>query len=217
MIHTALKGKSDMAGPVQAAEDKGIDYAGKKIGMWIFLFTELLFFGGMFLLYSIFRAQYPAEFHVSAAEENLLLGAINTFVLLTSSLFIALSIAAIKRGRKTLSLQLQGLTILCGIIFLIIKYFEWSEKIAKGIYPDSPVLLGMGSGETLFFGLYYMMTGIHGLHVLIGILVIAVMFNFTRTDTITSQNFIKLENTGLYWHFVDIVWIYLFPLFYLVT
>ncbi len=206
-----------MIEPLQAKGESGIDYTGKKIGMWIFLFTELLFFGGMFLLYSIFRAQYPSEFHISAREENLVLGTINTFALLTSSLFIALSIAAIRRGNKKQSLWLQGLTILCGIIFLVIKYFEWSEKIAKGIYPDSPVLLGMGSGETLFFGLYYMMTGIHGLHVLIGILVIAVMLHFTRQDTITSQNYVKLENTGLYWHFVDIVWIYLFPLFYLIT
>ena len=206
-----------MAEPLQAVEDSGIDYAGKKIGMWIFLFTELLFFGGMFLLYSIYRAQYSSEFHISAREENLVLGTINTFVLLTRSLFIALSIAAIREGKKKLSLWLQGLTILCGIIFLVIKYFEWTEKIAKGIYPDSPVLLGMGSGATLFFGLYYMMTGIHGLHVLIGVLVIAVMFNFTRTDTINSHNFVKLENTGLYWHFVDIIWIYLFPLFYLIT
>ena len=212
-----MREKTDMAEPLQAAGESGIDYTGKKIGMWIFLFTELLFFGGMFLLYSIYRAQYPSEFHASAREENLLLGAVNTFVLLTSSLFIALSIAAVKAGRKKLSLQLQTLTILCGIIFLVIKYFEWTEKIAKGIYPDSPVLLGMGNGETLFFGLYYVMTGIHGLHVLIGILVIAAMVHFTKKNEITSTNFIKLENTGLYWHFVDIVWIYLFPLFYLIT
>jgi cytochrome c oxidase subunit 3 len=206
-----------MGESLHAAGESGIDYAGKKIGMWIFLFTELLFFGGMFLLYSIYRSQYPSEFHVSAAEENLVMGTINTFILLTSSLFIALSIAAIKEGRKKLSLWLQSATIICGILFLVIKYFEWSDKIVKGIYPDSPVLLNMGNGETLFFGLYYVMTGIHGLHVLIGIIIIAIMLYFTQTDIITNKNFIKLENTGLYWHFVDIVWIYLFPLFYLVT
>jgi cytochrome c oxidase subunit 3 len=206
-----------MGESLHAAGESGIDYAGKKIGMWIFLFTELLFFGGMFLLYSIYRSQYPSEFHVSAAEENLVMGTINTFILLTSSLFIALSIAAIKEGRKKLSLWLQTATIICGILFLVIKYFEWSDKIVKGIYPDSPVLLSMGNGETLFFGLYYVMTGIHGLHVLIGIFVISVMFYFTWENVITATNFVKLENTGLYWHFVDIVWIYLFPLFYLVT
>jgi cytochrome c oxidase subunit III len=212
-----LKGRSEVEDIVEAPEKGGIDYTGKKIGMWIFLYTELLFFGGMFLLYSIFRSSYPYEFHTSAMEEDIVLGTINTCVLLTSSLFIALSIAAIKEGRKDVSLWLQFATIICGIVFLIIKYFEWSAKIVKGIYPDSAVLLNMGNGETLFFGLYYVMTGIHGLHVLIGIIVIALMLYFTKTGIITGRNFIKLENTGLYWHFVDIVWIYLFPLFYLVT
>ncbi len=199
------------------AEEGRIDYTGKKIGMWIFLYTELLFFGGMFVLYSIYRSRYAAEFHTAALQENLLLGTTNTVVLLTSSMFIALSIAAVRAGKKCLSESLQIATIICGIIFLIIKYFEWSEKIARGIYPASPVLSRMGSGETIFFSLYYVMTGIHGLHVLIGIIVISIMLIFTRRGVITSNDFAKLENTGLYWHFVDIVWIYLFPLFYLVT
>jgi cytochrome c oxidase subunit III len=194
-----------------------IDYKGKKIGMWLFLYTELLFFGGMFLLYSVFRSQYTAEFHAAAMEENLILGSTNTVILLTSSFLIALSIAAIRAGRNRLSLWLQLATIICGIAFLTIKYFEWSAKISKGIYPDSPELLSLGKGETLFFGLYYVMTGIHGLHVLIGVVVISIMLLYTRRGIITKENFVKLENTGLYWHFVDIVWIYLFPLFYLIT
>ncbi len=199
-------------------EIKGrIDYTGKKVGMWLFLYTELLFFGGMFLLYSVYRSRYTAEFHASAMEENLLLGSTNTVILLTSSFFIALSIAAIRAGKKGLSSWLQFATIACGIIFLIIKYFEWSAKIVKGIYPNSAALLNLGNGETLFFGLYYVMTGIHGLHVLIGITVISIMLSYTRRGIITKENFVKLENTGLYWHFVDIVWIYLFPLFYLIT
>ncbi len=200
------------------AEEKGrIDYKGKKIGMWLFLYTELLFFGGMFLLYSVFRSRYPAEFHASAAEENLLLGSTNTTILLTSSFFIALSIAAIRAGKKCLSSWLQFATIVCGVAFLIIKYFEWSAKIVKGIYPDSTVLHSMGKGETLFFGLYYVMTGIHGLHVFFGVIVISIMLFLTRREIITRDDFAKLENTGLYWHFVDIIWIYLFPLFYLIT
>ncbi len=194
-----------------------IDYTGKKIGMWLFLYTELLFFGGMFLLYSVYRSRYSAAFHASAMEENLLLGSTNTVILLTSSFFIALSIAAIRAGRKKLSLWLQLATVVCGMIFLVIKYFEWNAKIVKGIYPNSQVLLNLGKGETLFFGLYYVMTGIHGLHVLIGIIVISIMLLYTRRGIVTKENFIKLENTGLYWHFVDIVWIYLFPLFYLIT
>jgi cytochrome c oxidase subunit III len=206
-----------MAEGAQLSGLKGIDYTGKKIGMWIFLYTELLFFGGMFILYAIFRSQYAAEFHVAAEEENLVLGTINTIILLTSSYFIAISITAIRRGEKRLSMILQAATIICAILFLIIKYFEWSAKIVKGIYPDSAILLDMGKGGTLFFGLYYVMTGIHGLHVLIGISVITYMLHLTSKRIINAANYAKLENTGLYWHFVDIIWIYLFPLFYLVT
>ncbi len=200
-------------------EDTGVhrDYRAAKYGMWFFLYTELLFFGGMFLLYSVYRSRYPLAFHASAAEENIVLGSINTAILLTSSLCIALSITAIRRRNIRLSTLLQGLTVLMGAAFLVVKYFEWSAKIVKGIYPNSPVLLKMEPGEILFFGLYYVMTGIHGLHVLIGIVVISFMISFTRKGNITPQNFSKLENTGLYWHFVDIVWIYLFPLFYLIT
>jgi cytochrome c oxidase subunit 3 len=193
------------------------DRTGAKYGMWFFLFTEILFFGGMFILYSIFRAEYARDFHVAAAEENLLLGSINTAVLLTSSLAIAISISAVKKGDYRLSMRLQTATILMGLAFLVIKYFEWTAKISKGIYPDSPVLLKMSGGQILFFGLYYVMTGLHGLHVLIGVVVISFMVYFTKTGAITRENFSKLENTGLYWHFVDIVWIYLFPLFYLIT
>jgi cytochrome c oxidase subunit 3 len=213
----ALEKNSSPEVSVPAAEESRIDYTGKKIGMWLFLFTELLFFGGMFLLYSVFRSQHPAEFHAAAQEENLLLGSINTAILLTSSFTIAIAIAAIRKGSKILSLYMQTATIIFGICFLIIKYFEWSAKIAKGIYPNSPALLNQGKGDNLFFGLYYVMTGIHGIHVLIGIIVIAIMFVYTRRGVIDRDSFAKLENTGLYWHFVDIVWIYLFPLFYLIT
>lgn len=212
-----MEKESNAGAAVTAEAQSGIDYTGKKIGMWLFLFTELLFFGGMFLLYSVFRSQYPAEFHSAAQEENLLLGSVNTTILLTSSFTIAVAIAAIRKGNKILSLYLQTATIMFGICFLIIKYFEWSAKISKGIYPDSPALLSRGKGDILFFSLYYVMTGIHGIHVLIGVIAIAIMFVYTRRGVIDRDNFAKLENTGLYWHFVDIVWIYLFPLFYLIT
>ncbi len=194
-----------------------IDYHGKKIGMWIFLLTEMLLFGGMFLLYTVFRSRFPGPFHIAAMREDIVLGSINTAVLLSSSCAIALSISAIKKGNKKLSMALQLATIVSGLIFLVIKYFEWTAKIDVGIYPNSPVLLAMERGQIAFFGLYYVMTGLHGLHVLIGALVISVMLYLTLRENITRTDFVKLENTGLYWHFVDIVWIYLFPLFYLVT
>jgi cytochrome c oxidase subunit III len=194
-----------------------IDRQGKKLGMWLFLLTEILFFGGMFLLYSIFRFLYMQDFHNAAAQENLLLGTINTAVLLTSSFTMALSVSAIQKGKNLLSSRLQAATLLMGLAFLAIKFFEWKAKIVLGIYPGSPVLLDLAKGEILFFGLYYMMTGLHGLHVLVGCVVIAFMVFFTRRMTIRRGNYARLENTGLYWHFVDIVWIYLFPLFYLIT
>jgi cytochrome c oxidase subunit 3 len=194
-----------------------IDYEGKKIGMWMFLFTELLFFGGMFLLYSVFRYRFASDFHIAAKDENVVLGSVNTFILLTSSFAIALAISAIRKGKSRLSCFLQLATIGMGITFLAIKYFEWGTKIAQGLYPNSPVLLKKSQGEILFFGLYYVMTGIHGLHVFIGIIVITFMLVFTMRRRITMEDSIKLENTGLYWHFVDIIWIYLFPLFYLIT
>jgi len=194
-----------------------IDHEGKTMGMWFFLFTEILFFGGMFLLYAAYRSKYAAAFHAAAAEESLLWGTMNTAILLSSSLAIALAISAVRTGHIIRSILLQAATVLMGVLFLVIKYLEWSAKIAHGIYPDSPALLALGPGQTMFFGLYYTMTGLHGLHVLVGCVVISVMIYFTKRGVIHQTRVARLENTGLYWHFVDIVWIYLYPLFYLIT
>lgn len=194
-----------------------IDYTGAKMGMWIFLFTEVLFFGGLFLLYSVFREKYTGEFHNAAAELDLFLGTANTAVLLTSSMSMALSISFLRSGKKGLSMFCQAVTIALGLVFLFDKYIEWGAHIRSGIYPDSAALLEISRGKIIFFSLYYVMTGLHGLHVLIGVFVIAGTLLFTARQWITQTDFVKLENTGLYWHFVDIVWIYLFPLFYLIT
>lgn len=193
------------------------DIEGAKMGMWVFLFTEMLLFGGLFLLYSVYRSKYTADFHGSAAELDIFLGTVNTVILLTSSLTMVLSISALRKGHRGLSSLFQGLTILLGIIFLVNKYLEWSAHIHHGIYPDSPVLLAMERGQIIFFSLYYVMTGIHGLHVLIGAGVIAGTLVFTTQGKLGPDNVVMLENTGLYWHFVDIIWIYLFPLFYLIA
>jgi len=206
-----------MPQPVGAESEARTGAAGAKLGMWLFLFTELLFFGGMFLLYAVYRSRYAAGFHAAAAEENTVVGACNTALLLTSSLAMALAVAALRRGRTRFSILAQAATILMGIGFLAVKYTEWMAKIGHGLYPDSPVLLQRSHGEVLFFGLYYVMTGIHGLHVLIGISLIAVTLALTARGAITAERATLLENTGLFWHFVDVVWIYLFPLFYLVT
>jgi cytochrome c oxidase subunit 3 len=199
------------------ARQETVDEAGKRVGMWFFLFTELLFFGGMFLLYAIYRYKFAADFHAAAADENLVLGSVNTAILLTSSLAMALAVAAARRGEPRRSIALQRATMGLGAVFLVIKGVEWGAKIGRGIYPNGPTLLGLGNGQIIFFGLYFTMTGLHALHLLIGIAVIAVMGRFTRSGAIGPVRISRLENAGLYWHFVDIVWIYLFPLFYLIT
>jgi cytochrome c oxidase subunit 3 len=192
------------------------DYIGAKLGMWLFLFTEILLFGVMFLVYSAYRDVNSSEFHEAGREMNVTIGAVNTLILLTSSLTMALSISAIKNGAKIRSLLLQAATIILGMVFLANKYVEWSDHIRHGFYPGSADLLAKGHGQILFFGLYYVMTGIHGLHVLIGMGIIGFIVMLTAGDRVSREDFIKLENAGLFWHLVDIIWIYLFPLFYLI-
>jgi cytochrome c oxidase subunit 3 len=258
------------AGAVVTVE-KHKDYTGSKMGMWLFLFTELILFGGMFLLYSVYRSKHPAEFHNAAAELDVMIGTLNTLILLTSSLTMALSIAAMHRGNKTLCIILIAATILLGGVFLVNKYFEWGAKFSHGIYPNSEHLLQFAKGEILFFGLYFTMTGLHGLHVLIGLVILVVMvwkinnrplseelfdadgvkrlrgarLKFLSEENeelwdgggvdasvreisirfkyhpvqrrIKKEDYAGLETSGLYWHLVDIIWIFLFPLFYLIT
>jgi len=193
------------------------DDEGSRLGMWLFLFTELLLFGGMFLVYAVYKFTHSEQFHIAAKELNTLFGALNTIILLTSSLTIVLAIVAISRGQKYLSLFFQLMTLAMAGGFLVNKYFEWSAKIAHGIYPGSEKLLEKESGEILFFGLYYVMTGLHGLHVIIGMVLIGVMTWWTWKDKINQSQFVRLESAGLYWHLVDVIWIFLFPLFYLIS
>ena len=193
------------------------DDVGSRMGMWLFLFTELLLFGGMFLVYSVYRFENANDFHIAAKELNVILGCFNTAILLTSSLTMVLAIVAIQRNQKYLSIFFQLITISLGLFFMVNKYFEWTTKIHHGIYPGSEELLNKQNGEILFFGLYYVMTGLHGLHVLVGMTLIAIMMVFTIKGSINSTNYVRLENIGLYWHLVDIIWIFLFPLFYLIT
>jgi len=193
------------------------DDTGSKIGMWLFLLSEILLFGGLFILYSIYRFKNPIDFHLAAGELDRVLGTVNTLILLTSSLTMALSISSIRKGNRYLSILLLTVTLLLGAVFLLNKYVEWTGKLHHGLYPNSPYLLGRSKGEVLFYGLYYSMTGLHGLHVLVGIVLLGIMWFWVRNGKIGRGNYIRLENSGLYWHLVDIIWIFLFPLFYLIT
>lgn len=192
------------------------DDVGSKMGMWLFLFTELLLFGGMFLLYAAYRFAHPDAFKVAALKLDTTIGMINTIVLLTSSLTVVLGIVAIQKGKKNLSIIYLGITLLLGLGFLINKYFEWGAKINHGIYPKGPEMANFSDGEVLYFGLYYAMTGLHGLHVVVGMIFLGIILLFIAREKITDDNFQKFENAGLYWHLVDIIWIFLFPLFYLI-
>jgi cytochrome c oxidase subunit 3 len=192
------------------------DDMASKMGMWLFLFTELLLFGGMFILYAAYRYMYADAFRAAALRLDPVIGSVNTIILLTSSLTVVLAILALRKGQKLLSKLMLGFTFLCGIGFLINKYFEWSIKFHHGIYPKGPEMANMSNGENVFFGLYYVMTGLHGLHVIVGLTFFAFIYYMIEKNKLTATNNQKFENAGLYWHLVDIIWIFLFPLFYLI-
>ncbi len=192
-------------------------FAAGKLGMWLFLFSEMMLFGVLFLLYSVYRSRNSAGFHNAALQMNTGIGTLNTAILLTSSMFVALSLHALEEGRKQLAELFLVITIALGLSFLMIKSFEWLSHIHNGLYPGSPELLKLGKGQIMFFGLYYVMTGLHGIHVFIGILVLSFVLVLIHKGKIDKTNPGVLENAGLYWHLVDIIWIFLFPLFYLIT
>ncbi len=201
-------------GPVPHAEH--YDPVAGKIGMWLFLFTEVLLFGTLFIAYAVYLNEHRWYFQEGSHHLDKLIGATNTLILLTSSLTMALSIAALERGRKMRSLVLSSVTVLFALAFLVIKSFEWGDKFAHDIYPNSATMLAKPFGEQIFYGLYFTMTGLHALHVIIGGLVILLAMGLVWKGKVGPERIGFLENTGLYWHLVDLVWIFLFPLFYLI-
>jgi cytochrome c oxidase subunit 3 len=193
------------------------DDQASKLGMWLFLFTEMLLFGGLFIVYSVYRYRNADAFHLASVELSVPVGTINTIILLISSATIAMSITAMQKRDKKVTLLLLGATSLLGILFLVNKYFEWGEHIREHIYPGSQVLSLRGQGDVLFYGLYYFMTGVHALHIIVGLIFIGFTAVFTANNRINHGKYVMLENCGLYWHLVDMIWIFLFPLFYLIT
>jgi len=189
-----------------APEDPSVVHEASKLGIWTFLATEVLLFGGLFTAYTVFKLKYPEMFHAQHMHMNKVIGAANTVVLICSSLTVALGIAAIKRGRVAMLKACLALTIFLGAVFLVVKYFEWQEHFAQGLYPSS----------NIYFSLYYMMTGLHGIHVLAGMAALAVMLVMAQRGRFSEEYSTPVEITGVYWHFVDLVWIYLFPMLYLI-
>jgi cytochrome c oxidase subunit 3 len=192
------------------------DDTASKIGMWLFIFTEILLFGGLFIVYSVYRFEFPVAFHIAGEELDDFIGTINTVILLISSMTVAMSITAIQLKDKKKALIFLYTTLVLGFVFLVNKYFEWGIKFEHGLYPGSDLLPSLGSGDTMFFGLYFMMTGLHALHIIAGMTILAFVIVFIHQDKIRSDKFVFHENAGLYWHLVDLIWIFLFPLFYLI-
>lgn len=191
------------------------DYLGAKLGTWLFLFTEIILFGGLFLLYSVYLKRYPDEFSSAGKELNWMLGSLNTIILLTSSLFAAMALTALQCNNIRRSIYLILSTIFCAAGFMTIKYMEWSHKFAQDIYPGSEHLKSGPPGESVFYSLYFISTGIHGLHVMIGAAILIWIVVKIKNGYVNQSNFILLENGILYWHLVDLIWIFIFPLYYL--
>jgi cytochrome c oxidase subunit 3 len=188
------------------------------LGMWVFLVTEVLFFGGLFATYMIYRSWYPAAFAAASHELDVTLGTINTVVLITSSLTMALAVHAAQLGqRKTLMLFLI-VTMILGGVFLGIKSVEYYHKFVEHHVPGPSFQFEAEHFRhaQIFFSLYFVMTGLHAVHMIIGIGIMLVMLYWSWNGTITQEYYSPIEISGLYWHFVDIVWIFLFPLLYLI-
>ena len=203
---------SEMVPPI-TEEDDGhhhfdpeTEHSSMKLGMWLFLATELLLFGGLFAAYAIYRAIYPEMFMSGSKSLDVVLGTVNTVILIFSSLTVAIAVKAIQENRIKLVKIMLWITIVCAAIFAVNKYFEYSYKFGKGIFP----------GTDIFYSIYFAATGVHMLHVFIGMAVLGVLLNKVYKGKYSKDNFTAIEVGGLYWHLVDLIWIYLFPLLYLV-
>ncbi len=189
-----------------------------RLGMWLFLGTEVLLFAGLFLGYTVYRYLYPQTFHLASRDLNLTLGAVNTIVLITSSLTVALAYNAIQRGNAKRCVRLLAFTILCACAFLVIKGFEYQHKFHEGMLPGKFYTYeGLKlPGANIFYAVYFLATGLHAFHVIVGMSVLAWVMVRVKKGLYTAEYNVPIELGALYWHLVDLVWIFLFPLLYLI-
>lgn len=194
------------------------------LGMWAFLATEVLFFGGLFAGYAAYRYVYPEAWIEGSRHLSVLLGTVNTTVLLTSSLTVVLAIEAVQRGNQRQLVRWLLATIGLAIVFVAIKGWEYASKFQEGLVPGSGFQLPHAFNPDvptaqveLFFGFYFVMTGLHAFHMIIGIILIAVYARLAARGRYNEHYYTPVENIGLYWHFVDVVWVFLFPLLYLIA
>ncbi len=199
-------------------DDAGQQRHAATLGMWLFLATEVLFFGALFLGYTAFRISHPHAFHEAARHTLVLFGSVNTAVLIASSFTMVLAVRAAELHQRSALMWLLSATAGLGLVFLVIKGFEYRQEIVEGLWPGEGFRL-VGADESharMFFYLYFLMTGVHAVHVLIGIITICVFAARVRISRAVAPLVTAIDLLGLYWHFVDIVWVFLFPLLYLV-
>ncbi len=201
--------------------DVGQQREAAELGMWLFLVTEIMFFGAFCLGYLVYRYWYPAAFALGSQHMDVTMGTINTAVLLTSSYTMALAVNAAERGKRAHLVTLLLATSSLGTIFLGIKGFEYYRKYVDHLVPFA----GWGfspsgpdpAGLLAFFNIYFLLTGLHALHLIIGVMLLLALTAMAARNRLPASRSIVIHNASLYWHFVDLVWVYLFPLFYLVT
>jgi cytochrome c oxidase subunit 3 len=190
-----------------------------KLGMWLFLATEVLLFGGLFVSYAVYHFLHPELFRAAHRFLDVKMGALNTVVLLTSSLTVALSIHAAQQNKRGMLIFNLVVTLACAAIFLVVKYFEYSHKFHDGLLPGYHFTNGTLPNPDqahIFFGIYFLMTGLHGIHVVLGMGVLSWLLARSIRGDFHDQYYAPLELGGLYWHLVDVIWIFLFPLLYLI-
>lgn len=190
-----------------------------RLGMWLFLGTEVLLFAGLFLGYSVYRHFYPHTFREASRHLNLVMGTINTIVLISSSFTVAMAYYSVKKGRNKAAAALLAFTILCALTFLCIKAFEYHHKFEEGALPGKwfhfQEMEGM-PGANMFFTVYFLSTGLHAFHVIVGMAILIWVLRRLLRGDFNPTYYIPVELGGLYWHLVDLVWIFLFPLLYLI-
>lgn len=192
-----------------------------KIGMWLFLVTEILLFGGLFVGFGIMQGKFPEAFYEAHHHLDWRLGALNTVVLLVSSYTMVMAVHSASKSNQKALIRYLIITLLCAGIFLVVKYFEYEHKIHDGLLPGKFYTYKgdhvPGGQQATFFSFYFMMTGLHGLHILGGMTVIGWVLKRAIAGHFNSSYYTPVDLVGLYWHLVDLIWIYLFPLLYLIS
>ncbi|MEZ6097777.1 MAG: cytochrome c oxidase subunit 3 family protein [Pirellulaceae bacterium] len=204
-------------------DDANQQFDAARLGMWIFLATEIMFFGGMFVGYTVYRFNHPRAFAEGSSHLHLVAGTVNTAVLLLSSFTMALAVRCSQTNRRSGTVSLLSATMLLGVVFLGIKGYEYAEKFAAHHVPGTTFSLGETHNASvdsenveLFFSFYFAMTGFHALHMIIGVALVTIIAAQAWKHRFSAEYYTPVEIAGLYWHFVDIVWVFLFPLLYLI-